>query len=89
MPLDNFDTSIDSLIAPARHCFAINPDNGSALSVLPKAIYVGSGGDIVLRAADSVQDVTFVNVAGGTVLDIRALHIRAAGTTASNLIGLA
>ena len=43
----------------------------------------------MLRAVDSTQDVTFVNVASGTILDVRATVIRAAGTTASNMIGLA
>jgi hypothetical protein len=30
-----------------------------------------------------------MNVTGGTILDVRAVHIRVTGTTASNMIGLA
>lgn len=89
MSFDNFGSALDSLIAPARNCFAITPHDVSALPALPKAIYVGNGGNIVLRAIDSAQDVTFVNVASGTILDVRATVVRAAGTTASNMIGLA
>jgi hypothetical protein len=89
MPSDNFNTTLDSLIAPARNCFPIIPDNTAELSILPKAIYVGGGGNLVVRAVDSMQDVTFVNVASGSLLDIRVLAVRQAGTTASNIIGLA
>lgn len=89
MPSDKFDAAVDSVIAPARNCFSITPGDGTMLPVLPKAIYVGNGGDIVMRAIDSGSDVKFANVPAGTILDIRATAIRATGTTASDLIGLA
>lgn len=89
MPFDTFDSALDSLIAPARNAFPITPDDLAALPSLPKAIYVGSGGNVVLRAVDGSQDVTFFGVASGSILDIRAKYIRATGTTANFLIGLA
>lgn len=89
MSLDNFSTALDSLIAPARNCFSIIPHDVTALVEVPKAIYVGSGGDIVVRAIDSNQDVVFANVASGSILDVRAAAIRATGTTANDLVGLA
>ncbi len=89
MSFDTFGTALDSLIAPARNCFSITPHDVATLPSLPKAIYVGTGGNIALRPVDSAQDVTFMNVTGGTILDVRAMHIRATGTTASNMIGLA
>lgn len=89
MSFDSFGSALDSLIAPARNCFAIAPHDVSTLPALPKAVYVGTGGTIVLRTVDSSQDVTFINVASGSVLDVRATIIRATGTTAANMIGLA
>jgi len=89
MPLDNFSAVLDSLTAPARNCFSITPNNTEALPFLPKAIYVGTGGNLVVRAIDGGSDVTFTNVANGTILDIRITSVRATGTTASNLVGLA
>jgi hypothetical protein len=89
MPLDNFGLSLDSLIAPARNCFSITPNDTATLAVLPKAIYVGTGGNLVIRAIDSTGDVTLANVASGTILDIRVTAVRATGTSASNLVGLA
>jgi hypothetical protein len=89
MPFDIFEPALDSLIAPARNAFSVTPDDTNALASLPKAIYVGTGGNITLRGVDSTQDVIFYNVSNGSIIDIRAKFIRATGTTASNLIGLA
>jgi hypothetical protein len=89
MPFDNFESALDSLIAPARNAFPITPDDSAALPSLPRAIYIGSGGNIVLRAVDGTQDVTFFGVASGSILDIRPKYVRATGTTANFLIGLA
>ncbi len=89
MPFDTFETAIDSPIAPARNAFAITPSDTAALPALPKAIYVGNGGNIALRSVDGTQDVVLYNVANGSILDVRAKYIRVTGTTAFNLIGLA
>ena len=50
--LDSFQAAGDALLAPARAPFAITPSDGSALPVLPKALYVGTGGTLVLRGVD-------------------------------------
>lgn len=89
MPFDNFEPALDSLIAPARNAFPITPNDTATLPTLPKAIYVGYGGNVALRAVDATQDVVFYNLPNGSILDVRAKFVRAAGTTALNLIGLA
>lgn len=89
MVSDKFDSATDSLIAPSTDCFAITPNDSSDVSTATKAIYVGTGGDIALRAIGSNADVTFRNVATGSILDIRVSAIRATGTTAQDIVGLA
>ncbi|WP_169711944.1 spike base protein, RCAP_Rcc01079 family [Erythrobacter tepidarius] len=86
---DHFSTAIDSLIAPARLAFAIVPADTSDLPQYTKAIYVGTGGDIALRAVGSDEDVVLRNVASGSVLAIRVAALRQTGTTASDIVGLA
>jgi hypothetical protein len=86
---DRFDTHTDSLTQPARDAFAITPHASNEIDPLPKAIYVGTGGNITLRAAGSSADVVLKNVASGQIVDIRARFIRATGTTASDIVGLA
>ena len=70
--------------SPARQAFAIVKDVD--LPLLPSAIYVGVGGDVVLRAADSATDVTYRNVPAGAYLTVRAQIVRSAGTTANDLV---
>ena len=86
---DSFQGTTDSLNAPARNAFAIALSDTVALPLLPKAIYVGTGGTIVLRGVDATGDVTLKNVGAGQIIDIRASHVRATGTTAADLVGLA
>lgn len=89
MAVDAFATHAFAAVDPARQAFAISPHDDDELAVLPRAIYVGSGGTIVLRAVDSAADVTLANLASGQVIDIRARFVRATGTTAADLVALA
>ncbi|KUO54151.1 MAG: hypothetical protein APF82_00450 [Sphingomonadales bacterium BRH_c42] len=89
MPRDPFQNSTDSLISPAQYCFAITPSDSGDLDRVTKALYIGLGGDVTLRALDNDVDVTFRNVASGAILDVRVSAVRAAGTTAANIVGLA
>lgn len=85
---DRFHNQAPALSDPARAAFAIAPSDDQPLAVLPKAIIAGSAGTVSLRAVDSPADVT-VTLAAGQILPVRALYIRAAGTTAGTLVGLA
>ena len=86
---DPFTAAGDALLASSRSPFAITPSDSASLATLPKAIYVGTGGTLVLRGVDAGGDVTLRNVGSGQVVDIRASHVRATGTTAADLVGLA
>lgn len=86
---DRFDTQIDTPSQPARQAFAITPHDSNEVDPLPKAIYVGTGGNLVGRAVGSTTDVTFKNLSSGQILDVRLQYIRATGTTAADLVGLA
>ena len=89
MTTDPFSSVSDSIIAPARLAYAVVPDATSDLVTVTRAIYVGSGGDVTLRAVGSTEDVLFRNLASGTVIAIRAKAVRATGTDAADLVGLA
>jgi len=89
MTQDPFAAVSDSVIAPASEAFAIIPKDNGELTRATKALYVGTGGDIVLRAVGSQEDVTLRNVVAGSVIAIRVRAIRATGTTAANLVGFA
>ena len=87
MPQDPF-SSTDSVTSPSRDWFDIAPSDGSDLGFIPKAIYVGTGGDLVVSSARTNSEVIFRNVPSGSVLDIRPAAVRETGTTAADLVGL-
>lgn len=86
---DRFDSQIDSLTQPARNAFAITPHASGEVDPLPKALFVGTGGNVTLRTADGSADVVFKNVPSGAYLMVRAKYVRASGTTATDIVGLA
>ena len=85
---DPFSSVADSLIAPARLAFPIVPDDNLTQNPVPKALYVGTGGDIAVCAVGSQTDVLLRNVPSGTLIPIRIKAVRATGTSAADLVGL-
>lgn len=78
----------DNNESPARHSEAITPhDTNAPASFLPRAIYVGGDGDLVVRLQGDDTDTTFVGVLAGSILPIRPKLVKAA-TTATNLLAL-
>jgi len=83
---DLFTWIKDTLWAPSRRPFAITPSDDDPLPLLPKGIYVGTGGDVTLRGVDSEEDVTYKNFPSASFIAVRAKFVRATGTTAADLI---
>lgn len=89
MTTDYFDGQSDAAFQPARRAFAIAPHATNEVDPLPKALYIGTGGNVTLRAVNGSADVTFKNLASGQILDVRAQYVRVSGTTATDIVGLA
>lgn len=88
---DKFSRHADSATAPARIVSAFVPSDTADLPDTPKAIYVGTGGDLTLIAADAPGDaagVLFRNLPSGSLLPVRARRVVATGTTAADLVAL-
>jgi hypothetical protein len=86
---DQFASHADGVSSPSRNAFGIVPHDSNPLARVVKGIFVGSAGNVTLRSVDGTADVLFKNVAAGQVLDVRASYVRASGTTAADLVGLA
>ena len=65
---DPFAASADSVTSPAEDAAAIVPHDTNPVLTTPKALFVGTGGHIVMRGVGGSADVTFRNVASGSVL---------------------
>lgn len=87
MPDAFMDKYPEDLILPIRKLFAVTPHDSNELSTIPRAIFVGTGGDVSIIAQDDSSPVT-LKVQGGTLLPVRAKIIRATGTTATDIVGM-
>lgn len=85
---DYFKSAADSVSSPARRSLAVTPHDTNPLTDIPKALYVGSGGDVTMRGVDGGADELWRNVPAGTILPFRAQFVRAAGTTAADILAL-
>jgi hypothetical protein len=83
---DKFQNSADSPSAPATAPYSIQPDDLAPLPSVPRGIYIGGGGTLVLRGVEGSEDVTYRNLPDASYVAVRALYVRATGTTATNLI---
>ncbi len=83
---DKFQNNVDSVSAPATAPYAIQPDDLVPLPSIPRGIYVGGGGTLVLRGVEGSEDVAYRNLPDASYVAVRALYVRATGTTATNLI---
>ena len=86
---DAFARQADSPEAPSSHPLAIIPSDSAPLVTTPKALFVGTGGTLVLRTASGAADVIFKNLVSGQILPVRAQFVRATGTTAADIVALA
>lgn len=83
------DTARDDASSPARNSYAVTPhDTNEIGTYMPKALYVGVGGTIVMELDGDVSSTTFLNVPSGAILPVRARVILATGTTATNILAI-
>lgn len=85
---DRFSGYSDSISAPATRAAAVAPNDSNELPDIPKALFVGTGGTIVMRGAGGGPDATFKNVPNGAVLPFRPQYVRSTGTTAADILAL-
>lgn len=73
---------------PGRQAFAVTPSDSVNYTNTARALYVGSGGTVVLVTTQDIA-VTFTGLVGGTILPVWHKRVNATSTTATNLVALA
>lgn len=86
MAVDRFQAARPGLSSPADRFAAIIPNDGADVAEMPRALFIGGGGNLVVQGRDGVS-ATFI-VGAGQILPIRAARVMATGTTASDIVGL-
>lgn len=84
---DTFDGFAGGVEGPADNFAAITKSDSVDLAIMTRAVYVGTGGDVVALDRDGTV-VTFKNVPSGSILPIRATRINSTNTTAADLVGM-
>lgn len=83
------DAARDDASSPARNSYTVTPhDTNEIGDFVPKAIYVGTGGTIVMQLDGDTASSTFTNVPDGALMPFRARIILATGTTASDIVAV-
>ena len=80
----------DTVNAPCRRWSAIVPSDSTDLAELPKAVYVGGGGDLTMIGVDAPAEasgVAWSNVPSASILPVRPRRVLATGTTATLIVG--
>ncbi len=85
--MDFFKDLPVTLTSPATDAVSVNPNDTAPLAAVSRALYVGQTGNVSIEMAGG-QIIDFDNVQGGTVLAVRALRVRATGTTAAGIVAL-
>lgn len=85
-PVDPMRDCAVGATAPVRHLFAITPNDTEDLAHVTRGLYVGTGGDLAVIAADDEAAVTLAAVAAGWQ-PIQARRVLATGTTAEDVVG--
>ena len=87
---DPFGSYSDSVSGPCRHWTTITPSDSTDLTTVPKAIYVGGGGDITMigiAAPATATGVKWSAIPAASLLPVRPRRILATGTTATLIVG--
>ena len=78
----------EGAISSSRHQVAITPHDSNEITIQLKGLRFNGAGTVAMRGKDSSVDVSYAVVAG-EVLDVDVAFVRATGTTATGIVGLA
>lgn len=84
---DNYDSMQPGLNAPAVDGFTVTPHDANPLTRTPRALFIGTGGNLVVTTMKGT-DITLKNIASGSIVSVRVNKVKATGTTATDIVGL-
>lgn len=73
---------------PGRRLVVVVPNDDTVFSITPRALYVGTGGDLAVVGIDDAAPVVLTAVPSGMLLPVSVSKVRATGTTASNIVAI-
>jgi hypothetical protein len=81
---DGFEHYSPSINQPSSEWVAVTPDDDTDLAFLPRAVWVGTGGDLTCITEEG--STTTITVPDATLLPVRPARIKSTGTTATGIV---
>lgn len=81
-------TTFSDPSSPAIKAASVTKSDSIVFAPPTKGLYIGVTGDVAVLMAEDVSPVTFVAVASGTVLPLRAAKVMSTNTTAASIVAL-
>lgn len=81
-------SNVDELTSQGRKASAITPSDSTDLTDVPKALYVGTAGDISVDPVDGPGTAVVFKVPQGIFDAVRVKRVRSTGTTAAAIVGI-
>lgn len=78
----------EALHSPAASAVAVTPHDTNALATPSRGLWIGGAGAVTVRLIGDTADVVFSGIAAGTMLPVRATHVRSTGTTATLIVAV-
>ena len=88
MAYDPFNRKVSLIDQSARSASVVTPHDTDELDIVPRALYIGTTGDVAVVMADDETDTPIVFVGATGILPIMVKRVRATSTTASNILTL-
>ena len=85
--LDTFSDQTPKLGDPCTRAAAVTPSDTVALAEVPRALWIGTGGTLVMQGSGTAAQ-TYQNVPNGYLFPFRAQYVKATGTTCSGIVAL-
>ena len=85
---DRFADFQPSLSGPASTGFSVAPNDAADLPEATRALYIGTGGNLAVTMLSGAE-LVLAGLPDGSLLPLRVVRVRATGTTAAAIVGLA
>lgn len=86
MAENRFGSYSDSPTSAGSRATPVVPSDDQDLPVIGKALFVGTGGTLVMHGVGDTQPRTWKNIPDGALIPFRATRVLAAGTTAADML---
>ena len=83
---DRYSANSSGMTGPGDDAFTVTPSDTVDFTVMARALYVGTTGNVVVVTRGGTT-LTFSSVPAGMIIPIRCSRVNSTNTTASNIVG--